>query len=135
MPNRKGITSALAILIVVIVVFVGAMYYLAGPPPSSAAPARHAYFEDLSFQLESNKTWHVAVPISQDGALHLSISSDAPVHVYVKNDNSYLLDDQVYGDRNFTLPVKSAMGLLEVGVTNFGAQQATVQQFTCVWTS
>jgi len=132
--NQKGITSALAVLIVVVVVFFAAMYYLAGPPPSNA-PAPHAYFEDLSFQLASNKTWRVGVPISQDGTLHLSISSDLPVHLYVKNENSYLLDSQVIGAGNFTLQVTVAMEVLEVGVTNFGSQPATVQQFTCIWTS
>ena len=134
MLNQKGMTSALAVLLVVIVICVAAMFYLAGPP-ASTTPTTHAYFEDLSVQLASNKTWRVAVPISQDGTLHLSISSDLPVHLYVKNGNSYLLDSQVTGAGNFTLQVTEAMGLLEVGVINFGMQQATVQQFTCVWTS
>jgi hypothetical protein len=132
--NQKGITSALAVLIVLIVVIIAGMYYLAGPPPSNT-PAPHTYFEDLSFQLASNKTWRVAVPISDDGTLHLSISSDLPVYLYVKNGNSYLLDTQIMGAGNFTIQVTEAMGLLEVGVTNFGSQPATVQQFTCVWTS
>jgi hypothetical protein len=133
MLNQKGITSALAILLVFIAVFVGAMFYLAGPPPSTT-PASHAYFQDLSFQLASNNTWHVAVPISQDGTLHLAIASDMPVHLYVKSANSYLLDNQVTGEGNFTLQVTPTMGMLEVGVINFGSQTATVQQFTCIWT-
>ena len=129
-------TSGLAILLVFTVLFIVGLYYLAQPAsPTSTTQTTHAYFENLSFQLASNKTWHVAVPLSEDGNLHLSISSDLPVLVYVKSDNSYVLDNQVTGASNFTLRVTTAMGMLEVGVTNFGSQIATVQQFTCVWTS
>ena len=138
MSNRKGITSALAILLVFTVLFVAGLYYLAQPPSNTtSSPSTHAYFENLSFQLASNKTWHVAVPLSQNGNLHLALASDLPVNLYVRNvsDNSYLLDNQIVGAGNFTLQVTAAMGMLEVGVINFGTQQATVQQFTCIWTS
>jgi hypothetical protein len=124
---------SLTILVVFTVLFVGAMAYLASPLPGTPPPS-HTYFSDESFELNASKTWRVAVPISQDGNLHLSISSDYPVELYVKNGNSYMLDTLVTGDHNYTLPVTEAMGMLEVGVTNIGSQPAIVQQFTCFWT-
>jgi hypothetical protein len=133
LENQKGMTTALAILIVFIVLFGGAMAYLASPLPGTLPPS-HNYFTDLSFELNASKTWRVAVPISQDGQLHLSISSEYPVQLYVKNSNSYMLNILVTGDHNYTLPVTEAMGMLEVGVTNIGSQPAIVQEFTCFWT-
>ena len=135
MPRKvkQGINPAFPLLIIFIILFVVAVSYLATPPPQPVAPD-HTYFESLSFSLAIGKLWHVAVPISQDGHLVLSIQANSTVELYVKNGDSYLLDNEVLTDQNFTLPVASSMNLLEVGVRNIGLQPALVEQFTCIWT-
>ena len=134
MPHakEKGINPALPILIILVVLFIVAVSYLATPPDT---PFTHTYFDQEAFSLPTGQTWHVGVPVTQDGSLHLSITSNSTVQVYVKNGNSYLLNSQVIGYQNFTLPVTSAMNMLDVGVINNGLQPAAVLQFTCVWTS
>jgi len=134
LPRRKekGINPAFPLLIILVIIFIAAVSYLATPPQTNT-PSRHTYFEEEAFALASGKTWHVGVPVTQDGNLHLSIISNSTIQLYVKNGNSYLLNSQVYGDQSFTLPV-SSMSILEVGVTNNGLQPVAVEQFTCVWT-
>ena len=143
MPYRRkdeeGVSPGIiffGVLIIFIIVFTGTLYYLAGPPRSytNTAPP-HTYFEDQTFALPTGQTWHVGVPISQDGKLLLSISANSSVQVYVKEGNSYLLNSVVWSSKNFTLPVTSSMGIIEVGVTNASIGPALVEQFSCVWTT
>ena len=133
LPRKKenGINPALPLLIIFVIIFVVAVSYLATPPQTS--PPSHTYFQSLSFSLPIGQIWHVAVPISQDGNLQLSISANSTVEIFVKNGNSYLLDSEIFSDQNFTLPVTTSMNLLQVGVRNVGLQPALVEQFTCIW--
>ena len=135
--NEKGINPAFPLLIIFIIVFVGVVYYLATPsqPSQTTISPSHTYFDQESFALPTGQTWRVGVPIDQDGHLLLSISTNSTVQLYVKNGNTYLLNNLVTGGQNFTLPVRSTMNVLEVGVTNAGFGPVQVQQFTCVWTS
>jgi hypothetical protein len=138
MPRRdeKGINPAFPILIIFIIVFVGVVYYLATPsqPTQTNISPSHTYFDQESFALPIGQTWRVGVPIQQDGNLHLSISANSTVQLYVKEGTTYLLNNLVAGGQNYTLPVTSTMNVLEVGVTNVGLGPVQVQQFTCVWT-
>ena len=135
MPRKQenGINPALPLLIIFIILFVAGVYYLAGPP--EAGNLTHTYFDQESFELSVGQTWHVGVPLSQDGNLHLSINSNSTVLLFVKDGNSYLLNTLVTGAQNFTLPVSSAMNILNVGVTDNTLGPALIEQFTCFWTS
>ena len=130
--NRSGITFAFALLIIFIILFVAGLAYLASPMDSNV---RHAYFEGLNFSLGMDKSWRVGVPITHDGTLHLTISSNQTVELYVKATNGYLLDRKIVGDQQFTLPVTASMGVLEVGLRNENHfSTISINQFTCVWT-
>ena len=135
MPRKQenGINPALPLLIIFIILFVAGVYYLAGPP--QAGNLKHTYFDQLSFELSVGQTWHVGVPLSQDGNLHLSVSSNSTVLVFVEDGNSYLLNTLVTGAQNFTLPVSTTMGTLDVGVRDNTLGPALIEQFTCFWTS
>ena len=131
--DRSGITFAFAILIIFIIVFVAALAYLA--PPMRTSPP-HTYFQGLNFSLGTDKFWRVGVPITSDGTLHLSISSNQTVDLYVKNSNSYLLDRKITGNQQFSLAVTASMGVLEVGLRNEShSSTVSISQFTCVWTA
>jgi uncharacterized protein (UPF0333 family) len=130
--NRSGITFAFALLIIFIVVFVAGIAYLASPIESNSP---HTYFEGLNFTLAIDKSWRVGVPVTGDGALHLAISSNQTVELYVKNANGYLLDRKIIGNQQITLQVTASMGVLEVGLRNVSqSSTVSINQFTCIWT-
>jgi len=131
--SRSGMTFASAILIIFIIVLVIGLAHLASPNGDNS---RHAYFEGLNFSLGMDKSWRVGVPITSDGTLHLSISSNQTINLYVKTGNGYLLDRKIVGNQQFTLPVTASMGILEVGLRNEShSSTISISQFTCVWTS
>jgi hypothetical protein len=129
--NRRGITFAFAVLIIFIVLFLAGVAYLLPPAGNNS---RHTYFEGLNFSLPTNNTWRVGVPIRSDGNLHLSILSSETVQLYVRNGDTYFLDRKVSGNQQFVLPVRTSMGVLEVGVRNQGRSSISINQFTCFWT-
>ena len=136
--EQQGNGFALLLLLIFIALLSGAMYYLAAPSPQAVQASivpPHTYFEGETFSLPVGQTWRVGVPVAQDGTLHLSISTNSTVQLYVKNGNSYLLNNRLAGGQNFTLPVPAVSGVLEVGVTNVGLGPALVEQFTCIWTA
>ena len=133
--SNKGITFAAAILVIFIVIFGAVIAYLA-QPTDSTANAKTTYFEDLNFKIDPNKIWHVGVPITEEGNLNLSLTSNNPVRVYARygNGGTYLLDKVVSGHQQFVMHVDPTMRTIEVAVVNQQNATVAVSGLTCFWT-
>ena len=131
--GKRGITFAAAILVIFIVIFVGLIAYLTAPT-QTAADTTKAYFEDLNFKLDSNKLWHVGVPIKTEGNLNISLTSDGPVRVYAKYGNTYLIDKVTVGHQTLIAHVDPSMNIIEVAVVNQRNATVSINHLTCVLT-
>jgi hypothetical protein len=131
--GKKGITFAAAILVIFVVIFVGALAYIASPT-DGPADSKKAYFEDLNFKLDPHKLWHVGVPVSTEGNLNLSLTSDNSVRVYARLEDggTFLLDKVTSGYQQFVIHVVPSMRTIEVAVVNLEDAPVTVSGLTCV---
>jgi hypothetical protein len=130
-PTKNGNAFAGVLLILFIVLFVVFLAYIASP--AEAPPKEQkTYFENLSFALETGKTWRVGVPIAFDGTLHLSFASNDSIRVFAKNQNRYLIDSVTGGHKDYFIHVTVSMGVVEVALTNAHSKTVEITELTCV---
>jgi hypothetical protein len=131
MASRKGITFAAALLVIFIIVFVGFLACVMVPAPSY----QKTYFEKLSMKLEPYKLWHVGVPITAEGNLRLSFTSNNSVRTYAKYSNLYILNQVTVGHQEFTMRVNPSMALIEVAIVNLYNATVVISDVTCILAS
>jgi hypothetical protein len=132
--GRRGITFAAALLLIFIILFVAALVYL-NSPPSESVSTQKTYFEGVDFTLVPQKSWRVGVPISNEGNLQLSLTSNSSVRVYEEYGQTYLFDMTVQGQRQFTSHVSPAMGIVQVAIVNPFNATVVVTNATCTLTA
>ena len=131
--TRTNMVAA-GILVVFIVVFVGMLAYLTYPT-GGTADSKKTYFEELSFNLDPHKLWRVGVPVSIQGTLNVTLTSNNSVRVYARLEGgAYLLDKVASGSQQFIIQVDPSMGMIEVGVVNLENAPVTVSGLSCVLT-
>lgn len=126
--STKGISFAAALLLIFTVCFVSLIAYVS----SQKVEGQKTYFERLSFNLSPGKLWRVGVPVGIEGELRLSYASDGPIRVYMKADETRLVDKMTEGTQGLTIPVSRSMKIIEVGLENLQKNQnITVVNLTC----
>lgn len=126
--STRGITFAATLLLMFIVCFVSLVAYVS----SQRVGGQKTYFEGLSFTLGPGKLWRVGVPVGIEGELRLSYVSDGPVRVYMKTDETHLMDKMTEGTQRLDIPISRSMKIIEVGLENLHKNQnVAVANLTC----
>jgi len=131
--EASGGKLAMGLLLVFVILFVGGVIYLLSPSPGNASTTK-TYFEGLNFTLAPQKIWHVGVPITNEGDLQLSFTSNSSVRVYERYSQGYLLDQVVQGNQQFTTHVVPKMDIVEVTILNLLNSTVGVTGATCALT-
>lgn len=129
LKEKKGITFAAALLVLLVICFGGMVYYVA----SQKVRGEKTYFEKLNFVLHPGKAWRVGVPISIEGELQISYTSDAPAKVYLGTSGTSFMDVLTIGKQKFSFRVNPSMGVIEVSIQNPHKDiSITIAELACV---